>query len=641
MVNDPYSGCPCGSGKKFKWCCQPIHEQIAKIYALDESGQHEAALRMMDEVTAQHASNPEVWGRKALLLFQNEKPEDAEKALDKAFELFPTYPFGFFLKARFRLFEGEIAGALLLLRKAADLYDPNAADLLAQIYVEIFECEMKLNHPIAAHAAAELAMRFNPASDDLRKGIAQIFSKENPNLPASAWQKYAFKPLPATATAEVRAAWEGALKTAATGRLVDAAKAFEMLTKGDAVPAAAWFNLGLTLAWSGSNTAAVGALEKYVVAEPDEAQAAQAWALAEVLRFGQGMEDYADVVEYSAVFGVRDPQAFVGALGELEQQGLLAGARVNEQEGVLTAIVLEPPGPALTPELTAKQNVKLAAYVTLMSNFVRLWHTNRDSVGKVFERFQQKLGGAMGQVNGARGPAKFADVLCDAITVPRGAATQEEAEQRMREGSRQYFEEQWVQRPLKSLGNLTPADAATQGVPRKKLRGVLQLLRECGAMTHFVYDFDQLFRKLGLLETIAAPQAAAPEGAKTLHIAALGAAELAALPMETLNAAELDLAYQTALKLDARDLAGTIAAQLVETPRLSRAARSIRGSTSSSSTRRWRARRPTTRSTISMTASATTASTTRADAAMNTSCAGRRSTPSAASSSKRRMCTIG
>ena len=40
MQNDPYSPCPCGSGKKFKWCCQPIDEQIAKVYAMDEAGQH-------------------------------------------------------------------------------------------------------------------------------------------------------------------------------------------------------------------------------------------------------------------------------------------------------------------------------------------------------------------------------------------------------------------------------------------------------------------------------------------------------------------------------------------------------------------------------------------------------------------------
>ncbi len=85
MQNDPYSPCPCGSGKKFKWCCQPIHAEIAKIFTLDEEGQHEAALRAMEDVVVQHAANPEAHGRKAQLLFQNDKVEEAEKALDKAF----------------------------------------------------------------------------------------------------------------------------------------------------------------------------------------------------------------------------------------------------------------------------------------------------------------------------------------------------------------------------------------------------------------------------------------------------------------------------------------------------------------------------------------------------------------------------
>ena len=62
-----YSPCPCGSGKKFKWCCLPIGNQIAKALQQDEQGQHEAALRMMDELVAQHPDNPEVWGKKALV----------------------------------------------------------------------------------------------------------------------------------------------------------------------------------------------------------------------------------------------------------------------------------------------------------------------------------------------------------------------------------------------------------------------------------------------------------------------------------------------------------------------------------------------------------------------------------------------
>jgi tetratricopeptide (TPR) repeat protein len=345
--------------------------------------------------------------------------------------------------------------------------------------------------------------------------------------------------------------------------MTDAIKVYEHLTRGEPVEAAAWFNLGLCQAWTGNNAAAVASLEKYLELEADESQAAQAWALGEVLRFGQGMEDQADVLEYSIAFGVRDPRAFVAMLGELEQEGLLTGTRVNEEEGVLTAIILEPPPPALTSELAAKQSLKPGAYVALMQNFVRLWHTRRESLEQVFEKLRQKLAGQIAETQAARGPAKFLEVLSDAITFPRSAGTKEDAEQRMRQGFEHYYEEQWIHRPLKSLGNLSPMDAAGQGVARKKLLGVIQFLRECGDMTKYPYDFDRLSRKLGLLDG-AAPATA--EGAKATDIAALNAADLAGLQTGSLSSAELDLAYQTALKLEARELAGTFAAQLVERP---------------------------------------------------------------------------
>src|SRR3954447_2885987 len=100
MEASPYTPCSCSSGKSFKFCCQPIHKEIARVFELDEEGQHEAALNLMDQVIKQHPQNPEVHGRKAQLLFQNEKAEDAEKALDEAFKVNPDYAFGHFLKAR-------------------------------------------------------------------------------------------------------------------------------------------------------------------------------------------------------------------------------------------------------------------------------------------------------------------------------------------------------------------------------------------------------------------------------------------------------------------------------------------------------------------------------------------------------------
>ena len=560
---DLYASCTCGSGKKFKWCCQPIQTEINHVFSLLEQGQAEAALRAINEVTARHATNPQVWGQKAQVQYLIGQHVEAEQTLDKAFELFPTYPFGFFLKASFRMNEGEVAGGLMLLRKAAEHYDPNATEMLAQIHVDIFNCEMKLNHPIAAHAALALAARFQPANEEIRKGMQSIFEGENPNLPASARASYHFK-APASATQEIREAWEKMLKTPGGAKLTQAAERFEKLTQADENDASAWYNLALCKAWLGQNARAVEALDRYVALEPDEQQAAQAWTLAEILRLGQGMEDQADIVIHSIAFGLTDPQRFVANLEELQRDGRLTGTRVDEEQGVLSGVILETPPPALTPELQAKQALRPAAYLVLMGNVARVWNTDRDLVQSVFSELQQKLGPVIAQPQTGREPAKFVDVLGEALRIPVRATTQEEVAARMREGFEHYYEDKWIHRPLKSLNGIPPVDAAGHGTLRKKLRGVIQFIRECAQMTKHVYDISRLERKLGLLD--GAPAATTTDGTQKLDFAVLSAAELAGLNTDSLSSAEIDQAFQTAQKLDARELAGKFAALLVQKP---------------------------------------------------------------------------
>ena len=38
MALDQYDPCPCGSGKKFKWCCLPIHVEIDRAYRQEQEG---------------------------------------------------------------------------------------------------------------------------------------------------------------------------------------------------------------------------------------------------------------------------------------------------------------------------------------------------------------------------------------------------------------------------------------------------------------------------------------------------------------------------------------------------------------------------------------------------------------------------
>src|SRR5262249_36338664 len=132
---------------------------------------------------------------------------------------------------------------------------------------------------------------------------------------------------------------------------------------------------------------------------------------------------------------------------------------------------------------------------------------------------------------------------------------------KVNEHARQFFEETWIHRPLRSLNQIPPIDAAGHSTLRKKLRGVVQFLQECAAVSSWqLYDFEQLRRKLGLAEAKAVATATAVDPS------VMGAAELGTLKADELADDQLETAFQAALKLDARELAGNFAQSLVARP---------------------------------------------------------------------------
>jgi tetratricopeptide (TPR) repeat protein len=561
MALDAYSSCPCGSGKKFKWCCQPIHVEIDRAYRQDAEGQHEAALKIMADLVVEHPSNPEAWGRQAHLLYQNGKLDEAEKALDKAFECNPNYPFGLFLRGLFRYQEGEIGGAALLMRKAAEAYDPDAREALGQVYGTIGDCELKLNRPVAARAAMRIALKVYPADEELKKSFEQIFGDKS-TFPAAARRDYNFRSPSPTAGGDRRQAWNQALQATEGGRLGAAARAFEQLTQADDQDAAAWYNLGLARAWIGDNARAIEALDKFVALETEESAAAQAWTLAEVLRLGHGMEDEADYREYSVAYQLRDSQALVGYLQQLEQARRLVGVQINEQEGILSGVIVETV-PVLTAGSAGGQLVALQSYIMLIRDFLRIWFPKKESFDKVRTELEQRLGPSLSAPRERAGPAHFGDIVSEAIALPAGPMPEEEARQRILDYSQRYFEDVWIHRPLRSLNHVPPIDATGTATLRKKLRGVVDFVQQCASLGgRSGYDFDRLRRKLGL-----APSAApSPAGEPVLDMGAMGAAELSSVEVDTLNDEQLEIAYQTAQKLDARELAARFASALVARP---------------------------------------------------------------------------
>lgn len=560
MAIDPYASCPCGSGKKFKWCCQDIHSEIETAYKQHNAGQHESALQTIAGVVAKHPGNPEAWGRQAQLQFLNGKIEEAEQSLDQAFAINPNYPFGFLVRGLFRQQEGELVGALLLFRKAAEAYSHDAHEPLAYIYELIADLELRFNRPIAAHAALLRAFHLNRDNKELQQAIDTLFGQGS-RLPECARREYSLL-APPNATIE----WKNMMAGASTGKFGDARKAFQAWTEQHPEDAAAWYNLGLVLGWLGENADAVAALGKYTELEKDERKAGAAWTLAELLRCGQGMEQDADYVEYRYLMTVIDHRPLVTLIQHWEQSKRLIGLRSDPEQGMLTAIVLDE-APALVLSGASSPPARLAAYLLVAGNLVQLWHPNAESVEKVLNEVRQRLGPAAGEPQRSVGPIHFGDVVAEALLFPTAPTTELDAEAKMREHATRYFEDVWIHRSLKGLSGVPPIDATGSPMLRRRLRGIIQFIQDCSAgATPRLYDFDRLRRKLGLDE--AAPQAGPPQSeiAETIDVSAMSVAELSALEVVSLAEGDLEHAFRTALQLDARELASRFAKAIVARP---------------------------------------------------------------------------
>lgn len=560
MTTDPYTSCPCGSGKKFKWCCQPIYAGIQHAWEQEENGQHEHALQLIDQVANQHPANPEAWGQKAYLLYVNERTDDAEAALEKAFALNPNYPFGLRLRARFRHQEGEYVGALLLARRAVEVYDPSAHDALAELSGLIFDCEMRCNRPVAARAALEQAVRHDPANDQLAAGLQEVFGDAS-RFPSAARKAYTYRH-PTTASGARRQAWNQAL-AAAGPRLGQAAAAFDKLTQDDPADAAAWFNLGLTRAWLGDNQAALDPLDRALELETDAAANLETATLIEVLRFGVGLEDQCDYHEYSLTYQITNAQPVQALLNDWMTQNRLVPVP-NEEQGLFTAMLLEVTATGLvTVGRPASDAGRLAGYLVIVGPLLRFHGPIKAAFDRVKDEMRQRLSLGLTDLREHRGPGHFQEVVSDALLFPLGQMEREAAVERVLDHASRYFEETWIHQPRKSLSNIPPIDAAGHAKLRKKLLGVIELMHQCARHGMLAtYDFDRLRRKLGLLA--AAPASAGASGVG--DIAAMGAADLAGLDAAALSVEQLEKAYQTAYRLDAHELAARFAATLIDRP---------------------------------------------------------------------------
>ena len=260
---DPYSPCPCGSGQKYKWCCQKVESYAERAQRLVENGQYESALKPLDEGLAKAPANPWLSTRKALIQVQLNQFDGAKLTLRELLRSHPDNLMGSILLTQlFLQTEGPIAGAAQL-QQALSARPAGERGQLASSTSLVGSALGQAGFYAAAFKHLELAGRL--AAEEVKQTSALIRSLKM-NQAISLWEKnpYRLWPAPDQATEPFRESFERALEWANEGLWSSAASAFELLAAGSGAGAIADRNRGLCCLWIADHDGAVAALRRYI-----------------------------------------------------------------------------------------------------------------------------------------------------------------------------------------------------------------------------------------------------------------------------------------------------------------------------------------------------------------------------------------
>src|SRR5947209_1722313 len=91
MAIDVYAPCPCGSGKKTKFCCAPIVEEMQKAQRLLAGDQPRQALQIVDKIEKSHPDNAWAAATHAEILLSLGETDAAKNHLEAVVKAHPEY----------------------------------------------------------------------------------------------------------------------------------------------------------------------------------------------------------------------------------------------------------------------------------------------------------------------------------------------------------------------------------------------------------------------------------------------------------------------------------------------------------------------------------------------------------------------
>jgi Flp pilus assembly protein TadD len=572
MAIDVYDLCPCGSGKKLKFCCAAIIDEMAKINRLQANDQPRQALAAIEKIEKANPDNPWVGTVHAEILLSLGQIDEAQSRLEQLLKGHPDHPYVVSRAALVLLLNQGYRPAQPTILRAFQKCFTRAPEQVGLLALTLYDVMNASRFAMAARQYLTVAMRLlgEKSRENTFLALLKLDGDARTPYPLRSVQNLSPYPAGGPNAAEANKAASIA-KIACYG---PAGRTFAKVAEQEPNNAELWRNVALCRAWDADEPAAAQAYHKAAAVSQNFEFAVECETLAQLLDLKHTSDQ---MMPTEIDIPIRSASRLLGLL---------------EGNELYFPLPVEPPADADAPPIAARRIVldriahkepgagpvafdDLPSIVATLTVFDAIPEQDTEAVavltGLATAEFERSVG-------------EFQKLAGDEITKPpaREDLSGTDVEPLARElapyfqrklfsaapGSKQraiqedwwrhLVDEVWWNAPQAALDGKSPSSVAADAQYRVRLTAAVYVLDALSERLNGIVDLDAIFSRLGLQPLQSLP-ADAP-------LSSLSPMQLQRLPVETLSDAQLANVYRRAAVLGQRRFATRVMEALVARP---------------------------------------------------------------------------
>lgn len=569
MPVDPYALCPCGSGKKLKFCCSDLVSEIEKIHRMIEGEQPRAALRFVEQTLATHPGRASLLDLKASLELALEETDAARQTVSEFVKQHPESPTAHACEALLLAESGQAREAVRSLQRALSSVERDMPLRVYEAMGAVGGALLEAGHVLAAQAHLWLHAALAPKDDTRSREVLAALHRYS-GLPLLLRDQLSLRPAPDDAPWKNEA--EQAARLANNGKWQQAVAIIDGLGEKYGADPTLVYNRALVGGWLADDRALVAGLHAFAQLDVPLDDAVEAEAIAQLLDADLREKALDSVVQ---VYTVTNQDSLVERLlSDKRVQAFTmdpaAFAASDQPRPRHTYVLLDRPMPESGANLQRDDAPRMAGILAIYGRQTDRPERLEITVDKgpaydaTLSTLTEIAGDALGDMTEERVVGSVSSIdqtLNWRWHLPRD--TPDDVRRRLVAEERHHaMVERWPMLPLPVLGGKSAAEAAEDSSLRIPLMAAVLILEQGANTDRDAQSIGDLRRKLRLPQPEPIPAGSQPAISMPLI-------RISRLQVDTISDDDLVTLYHRAVMAGANAALAILAGEAVKRPSLS------------------------------------------------------------------------